>query len=179
MNNKKSKLYAFLPLIIFLGIVAIFVSRMGKDASEIPSPFIGKTLPYFSGEKLGQYPLFKHRDIGDGKVTIVNVFASWCTPCLIEHPQIKSLSKIAPTYGIAWKDKPADSINWLEKHGNAYHKILSDFKGRAGITIGMYGVPETFILDKKGFLQYRHKGAITKQDLKDKIVPLVKKLQAQ
>ena len=181
MTNKmtRSKLYAFLPLIVFLGIVAVFVSRMGKDSSALPSPFINKQLPYISGEKLGAYPTFTHQEFGKGNVIVLNVFASWCVPCLQEHSQIKTLSETVTTYGMAWKDTPQDSLKWLAKNGNVYHKILSDYSGRAGIDIGVYGVPETFILDKKGVLIYRHTGAITKQDLTQTIMPIIKKLQGQ
>ena len=181
MINKmtRSKLYAFLPLIVFLGIVIIFASRMGKDSNALPSPFIDKKLPYISGEKLGNYPTFTHQEIGRGRVIVLNVFASWCVPCLQEHPQIKTLSETVSTYGMAWKDDPQDTLKWLEKNGNVYHKILSDYSGRAGIDIGVYGVPETFILDKKGILIYRHTGAITKQDLTQTIMPMIKKLQGQ
>ncbi len=175
-NFNKRSVVRFVPLAIFLIIITVFFVQLGKDASIVPSAFINKPMPSFTGEKLGNYPKLENDNFGNGKITVLNVFASWCLPCKIEHPLISELAKTVPVFGLAWKDKPADTMKWLDKMGNAYARVLSDESGRAGIAMGVYGVPETYIVNKAGIIVYRHVGAITRDVLKNEILEKLKKL---
>jgi cytochrome c biogenesis protein CcmG/thiol:disulfide interchange protein DsbE len=116
-----------------------------------------------------------------GKVWILNVWSSWCVSCKEEHPLLVALSNqnIVPIYGLDYKDKREDGEGWLARAGNPYLLSASDFEGRVGIDYGVYGVPESYVIDKQGIIQYKEIGPITPEKLKDKILPLVAQLQAK
>lgn len=175
----KKTLYRFLPFGAFIGIALVFFMQLGKDASILPSPFINKQLPTFTASPLGTYPPLSSRDLLKNEVKILNVFASWCLPCKEEHPYINALNKIVPVYGLAWKDTQAGATNFLQNLGTPYRKILFDGTGRVGIDLGVYGVPETFVIDTTGAVRYRKAGAITENDFQETIVPLIRQLQAE
>ena len=115
-----------------------------------------------------------------GKVWILNVWASWCVACRIEHPLLVEFSKmgIVPMYGLNYKDKRDDAIGWLKKFGDPYTRSLSDTEGLVGIDFGVYGVPETFVIDKQGVIRFKQIGPVTPEVLRDEIIPLVRKLGA-
>jgi cytochrome c biogenesis protein CcmG/thiol:disulfide interchange protein DsbE len=114
-----------------------------------------------------------------GQVWLLNVFASWCTPCLEEHPLLLALQDkdVVPIYGLNYKDKPANATGWLNKHGNPYTAIVVDPQGRTGIEYGVYGVPETFVIDKLGVIRYKQIGPLTPEALDEKIIPLIERLK--
>jgi cytochrome c biogenesis protein CcmG/thiol:disulfide interchange protein DsbE len=113
-----------------------------------------------------------------GKVWVLNVWASWCAPCLLEHPQITRLSGAVPVVGLNYKDARSDAIPWLKRNGDPYAANVQDPAGRIGLDYGVYGVPETYVIDRKGVIRYKRIGPITPEILKEKIEPLLKELNA-
>ncbi len=169
-----------LPLVVFL-IVAVFLFNGLGHNTEIQSPLIDKPAPAFSLPQL-QDPSrqFSGAEM-KGKVWLLNVWASWCESCRDEHPLLLMLAdqNIVPISGLDWKDKREDGQQALKQGGNPYAAVVSDVDGRVGINFGVYGVPETYVIDKQGFVRYKKVGAITAQDLQEHILPLVKKLEQQ
>lgn len=173
MNRYLIPLGIFAVLVVFLGI------GLGLNPREIPSPLIGKPAPAFELARL-QEPdkLFARKDML-GKVWLLNVWASWCVSCREEHPVLLDLAKsdVVPLYGLNYKDKSNDALAWLKQFGDPYKLSIIDSDGRVGIDYGVYGVPETFVIDKAGLIRYKQIGPVTPQALKDKILPLVRQLQ--
>ena len=169
-----------IPLLVFVVIVGFLWAGLSLNPREVPSPLIDKPAPEFALPKLlGQGAVLRTDDLR-GQVWLLNVFASWCTPCLEEHPLLIDLAKrnVVPVYGLNYKDQRAVALKWLRKHGDPYTDIMVDVEGRTGIEYGVYGVPETFVIDKLGVIRFKHIGPLTPQVLEEKIVPLVKRLQA-
>ena len=165
----------FLVLVLFLGV------GLRLNPREIPSPFIGKAAPAFTLTQLHEPERqFSPQDM-KGKVWLFNVWASWCTACEHEHPVFVELSRqnLVPILGMDYKDKREDAEAWLRKRGDPYVLVVSDSEGRVGIDYGVYGVPETYVIDKQGIIQYKQIGAVTPKILNEKILPLVKELQAK
>ena len=173
------RLARYLPLLVFF-VIAVFLGiGLTMNPRDIPSPLIGKPVPQFS------LPPVKGRTAGlatadlRGQVSIVNVFASWCVACREEHPILMQLSKqaVMPIHGLNYKDKPGDAQAWLDELGDPYTRTGADINGRVAIDWGVYGVPETFVVDREGRIAYKHIGPITAEVLRDKIMPMVTKLQ--
>ena len=156
-------------LIFCVITVLTFIIGLNKDPKKIPSNLINTTVPDFKLDYIGNgIDNFNKTDLLEiDDVKIVNVFASWCPPCKIEHSQISKLSEQHFIFGINQKDKKNDLLNWLSKLGNPYQAIGSDTKGRASINWGVYGIPETFILDKHSKIRYKHVGPIMQRDLEE------------
>ena len=175
---KKSVWRAYLPLIIFFLLVAVLGIGLTLNPRLVPSPLIGKPAPDFSlplldGSGVMTQETFK------GKVTLLNVWASWCYVCRQEHPAIKWLSKQGVRIiGFDYKDKPADAKAWLQQLGNPYSEVVSDLNGRVGINWG-YGAPETFVIDHKGIIREKHVGAVDEEYIKKTLGPLLEKLSAE
>lgn len=180
MNSRR--LLFLLPILLFAGLAAYFLLRLGedRDPSEIPSALIDRPAPAFAlpgmtAAEAGLSNADLARAGGDGKVTIVNFFASWCLPCRAEHPLLTQLArhpKVA-LYGILYKDEPAAAAVWLEELGNPYGAIGVDAKGRTGIDFGISGVPETFIIDRAGHIRFRQWGPLDQPTIDHKIMPLL------
>ena len=176
------RLSYFLPVIIILTLAAIFWSYLGeikdgKSIQDLPSALIDKPAPVFklpsinSGDKGFDSAVLK------GQVTLVNVWASWCAPCRIEHPRMMQLAREGVAiYGINYKDTPEAATGFLTELGNPYKAVGADRTGKVSIDWGVYGYPETFVVDPEGHIRYRHVGPIMAQDLTDKIRPLIKAL---
>jgi len=169
------------PLAIFV-IVGIFLGvGLTLNPRSIPSPLVGKPVPQF------QLAAVKGRTLGlasgdlRGEVSIVNVFASWCVACRDEHPLWMALARqnIAPIHGLNYKDKPDDAARWLGELGDPYLRTGADLDGRVGIEWGVYGVPETYVVDKKGVIRDKVIGAITPRIVDERLLPLVRRLQAE
>ena len=174
-----SRLVGYIPLLVFIVIAVFFAIGLTMDPRDIPSPLIGKPVPEFSlppvkGTTLG----FSSADLR-GHVSIVNVFASWCVVCKEEHAILMELKKtgIVPLHGINYKDKPDDARAWLDENGDPYVSIGADISGRVSIDWGVYGVPETFVIDRDGIIVYKQIGKVTPELLRDTIIPLITKLQ--
>ena len=151
-------------LFIFIFFIYIFYEGLKKDPTKIPSNLISKKIPEFSIKSFKNYEM-SNTDLSKNEIKIVNFFASWCPPCQVEHQQLVSLSKIIPVYGIAKKNQLNDLSLWLKRLGNPYKKIGMDYDGIASIEWGVYGLPETFIVDENGVIKYKHVGPILKKDL--------------
>jgi cytochrome c biogenesis protein CcmG/thiol:disulfide interchange protein DsbE len=173
MNRYLLPLAVFVVLVIFLGI------GLGLNPREVPSPLIGKPAPAFKLAQLHESGKVLGREDMLGKVWLLNVWASWCVSCREEHPILVELSKrnVVPIYGLNYKDKQDEALGWLKQFGDPYTASIVDRDGRVGIDYGVYGVPETFVIDKAGFIRYKQIGPVTPQALKDKILPLVRQLQ--
>jgi periplasmic protein thiol:disulfide oxidoreductases, DsbE subfamily len=180
----KKKLLLLIPLLVFVVIAGFFVAQMlvGRPPSEIPSPLIGKPIPAFSLPTLkDESKIVTEKDFS-GQVWLLNVWASWCVSCRAEHPVlVENAEKIGvPIIGLNYKEKgKADGIAWLERYGDPYPFSIVDADGRFGIDLGVYGVPETFLIDKKGIIQYKHTGPINEESLHSVIIPKIKELNAQ
>ncbi len=172
---------ALLPLIIFLVVVGFLFKGLFLNPREVPSPLVGKPAPQFSLARLDAADkTFSPKEML-GKVWLLNAWASWCAACKDEHPLLVELSKsdFVPIVGLDYKDNNQDAQQWLDQAGNPYTINAVDADGRVGIDYGVYGVPETYVIDKKGMIAYKQIGPITMEALRDKIAPLVKQLQAQ
>ena len=169
-----------LPLVVFVVMLAFLVVGLSLKPHEIPSPLIDKPAPAFSLPTLDAPQQNLSAQDLRGKVWILNVWASWCVACRIEHPLLVEFSKtgVVPIYGLNYKDKREDAIAWLNKFGNPYTRSLSDSEGLVGIDFGVYGVPETFVIDKNGIIRLKQIGPVTPEVLRDEILPLVRKLGA-
>ncbi len=167
-------------LLVFLGIGVFLAIGLTLNPREVPSPLVGKTVPEFELDAVQgrQLPLSSRDLFGD--VSMVNVFASWCVACRQEHPLLLALSKNKqlPIHGLNYKDEPADAARWLNRYGDPYTRTGADLDGKIGIEWGVYGVPETFVIDKAGNIAYKHIGPISNKDWEETILPLVEKLRA-
>jgi cytochrome c biogenesis protein CcmG/thiol:disulfide interchange protein DsbE len=169
-----------IPLLVFVVIVGFLWAGLSLNPREVPSPLIGKPAPEFSLPQLRNPGAVINAADLRGQVWLLNVFASWCTPCLEEHPYLVDLAKsgVVPVYGLNYKDRHEAALRWLNKHGDPYVGIVVDAEGRTGIDYGVYGVPETFVIDKLGVIRFKHIGPLTPEVLDEDIVPLVKRLRA-
>ena len=170
-----------LPLVIFLALAAFLFKGLSLDPREVPSPLIDKPAPAFTLPQLhNPKKQFSPQDM-KGKVWMLNVWASWCVSCRDEHPLLVSLAeqKTVAIYGLNYKDKRADAELWLQRGGDPYVLSVSDTEGRIGIDYGVYGVPETYVIDKQGIIRYKQIGPVTMQSLSDTILPLVAKLEKE
>ncbi len=171
----------YAPFALFAVLAVVLGIGLTLDPRRVPSPLIGKPVPEF------RLPPVQGRTLGlasadlRGEVSLVNVFASWCTACREEHPlwmQLRS-SNAVPIHGLNYKDKPADASRWLDSLGDPYTRTGADIDGRVGIDWGVYGVPETFVIDRQGRIAYKHIGAITPEVLEKKLLPLVAQLRSR
>ena len=175
------RLAGYIPLLVFLAMAVVFAIGLTLNPRDVPSPLIGKPVPVFS------LPAVKGRTLGlssadlAGEVSLVNVFASWCVACREEHPILMELGRkgVLPIHGLNYKDRPDDAKAWLDELGDPYTRTGADISGRVAIDWGVYGVPETFVIDRKGRIAYKQIGPITPEVLRDKLMPLIRKLQGE
>jgi cytochrome c biogenesis protein CcmG/thiol:disulfide interchange protein DsbE len=177
------------PLAIFVVLAAMFAYGLSTgDPSKLPSALIGKrapavTLPAVEGLTDGARAVggFGSADLAGGEVSVVNFWASWCTPCIQEHPLLMALKERtgARLYGVNYKDQPAAARRFLGRYGNPFAAVGADANGRAAIEWGVYGMPETFIVNGRGEIVYKHVGQITAQSLEAKIIPTIRAAQAR
>jgi cytochrome c biogenesis protein CcmG, thiol:disulfide interchange protein DsbE len=167
-----------IPLAVFVLMAGFLAVGLKLNPREVPSPLVNKPAPAFELPQLRDPSMKMTVAQMKGQVWVLNVFASWCTPCLAEHPYVTQLSKQGvKVVGLNYKDKAEDAKNWLRKHGDPYAAIVVDADGRAGIDWGVYGVPETFVIDKQGVIRHKQIGPITPQALREEILPALAKLQ--
>ena len=173
------KLKFLLPLLIFVAIAGVLWKGLSLDPSAVPSPLVGKPAPQFVLSQLHQADQTINRDSNLGKVWLLNVWASWCVSCRQEHPLFMQLARMGevPIYGLNYKDERQDAIKWLADLGNPYVISAHDYSGRVGVDYGVYGVPETYVIDKLGVIRYKHTGPVSAQALQDTILPLVRELK--
>ena len=172
--------WAFLVPLLAFGVLALVLGvGLSRDPREVPSPLIGKPAPQFD------LPAVKGRAQGlatrnlRGEVSLVNVFASWCVACREEHPVLVALArrKLVPIHGLNYKDKPDDAAAWLDRWGDPYTRTGADIDGRVGIDWGVYGVPETFVIDPQGRIAYKHIGPMTEDFVHKKLVPMIDEIR--
>jgi len=173
-----------LPLLIFVVVAGFLAVGLKLNPRELPSPLIDKPAPAFSLPRLDvpaqklSTQMMSTQEMR-GKVWVLNVWASWCGPCRQEHALIAELAKTgAPVVGLNYKDKPADASAWLVELGNPFMTTVSDLEGLVGIDYGVYGVPETFVIDRAGVIRLKHVGPVTPEALRERILPMVRKLGA-
>jgi cytochrome c biogenesis protein CcmG, thiol:disulfide interchange protein DsbE len=168
-----------LPFVIFIILATFLFVGLNLNPREVPSPLVGKPAPEFSLPQLhNPNKQFSPQEM-KGKVWLFNVWASWCVSCEAEHPLLIELArqKIVPIVGLDYKDKRQAALVWLEGRGDPYVLTVSDVEGRTGIDYGVYGVPETYVIDKQGLIQYKQIGPVTAENLREKILPLVAELE--
>ncbi len=180
LTSRMSRRLVFvLPALAFVGVATAFLYGLGRDPSVIPSALVGRPVPEF------KLPPVKGRTLGlassdlRGEVSLVNVFASWCTACREEHPLLMKIKDehTVPIHGIDYKDKPDDAANWLDTMGDPYTRTGADIDGRVSIDWGVYGVPETFVVDRQGRIAFKHVGPVSEQVLSGEILPLIERLR--
>jgi cytochrome c biogenesis protein CcmG/thiol:disulfide interchange protein DsbE len=168
-----------LPLVLFVVLVGFLAVGLNLDPREVPSPLVGKPAPAFNLPQLANAEQqFSVADM-KGKVWLLNVWASWCVSCRQEHPVLVDYVKqpgAVPVIGLNYKDQRADGLRWLRQFGDPYQLSAFDADGRVGIDYGVYGVPESYLIDKAGVIRYKQIGPITPEVLEKKILPLVKEL---
>lgn len=166
------------PFVVFVALVAFFFIGLNRDPREIPSPLVNQAAPAFSLQQL-QVPSQQFSPAAmRGQVWLFNVWASWCVSCRVEHPVLIKLAKtkLVPIVGLNYKDQRSDALQWLKQFGNPYLLSATDLDGRIGIDYGVYGVPETYVIDKQGIIRMKHIGPVTEEVLQYKILPRVREL---
>ncbi|MEX0959070.1 MAG: DsbE family thiol:disulfide interchange protein [Burkholderiales bacterium] len=169
-----------LPLGVFL-VIAVFLGvGLTLNPREVPSPLIDKPAPGFTLAQLHAPEKSVTLEDLRGQVWLLNVWASWCTPCLEEHPYFVELARTGevPIFGLNYKDRREAALQWLARHGDPYRLTVQDGDGRVGIDYGVYGVPETFVIDAQGIIRYKHVGPVNREVLEERILPLVRELQS-
>jgi cytochrome c biogenesis protein CcmG/thiol:disulfide interchange protein DsbE len=168
-----------IPLGVFVALVAFLFIGLGLNPREVPSPLVGKPAPTFKLAQLHEPQKQFAREDMLGQVWLLNVWASWCAPCREELPLLVGLArtKTVPIVGFNYKDKPDEAKALLRRFGDPYALSVSDPDGRVGLDYGVYGVPETFVIDRQGVIRQKHIGPVTGEVLEKKILPLVRELQ--
>lgn len=183
--KKKLSLFHLLPVIIFMALASLFLLQLtnGRNVSEVPSALIGKSIPDFTLAALSgsDLPTFSSESPKENTLTLINVWASWCAPCRAEHPFVEALSQNEnlTLYGLNYKDTDENALAFLEELGNPYKAVGADPTGRVGIDFGVYGVPETFVVDRNGTIVHKFIGPITAQRLQDELLPAIKQALAK
>ena len=185
MADKKSSMVRLLPVLIFAGIAAFFgLALMTAEPSRVPSTLIGKPVPQSVFPALSELtddgkpvPGFSSTDLARGKPTVVNYWASWCAQCVEEHPLLDKLaaSSGADVFGVNYKDTDVAARRYLGRYGNPYAAVGTDANGRMAIDWGVYGMPETFVIDGQGRIVYKHIGPISPESIESKILPAIEK----
>lgn len=177
--NPRRPLFALLPVVLFAALGLLFWKGLSGDPSTLPSTLINKKVPEFSLPNItgGTLPGLKSSDLAGGKVTLVNIFASWCGPCRVEHPLLMELAKRDDIrlVGINNKDAPEDANRFLNTFGNPYAAVGADTNGRATIDWGGYGVPETFVVDAVGVIRHKFVGPLSPEDVEKILLPEIEK----
>ena len=163
---------------VFIALVVLLAVGLRLNPSEVPSPLIGKPAPAFDLPLLTAPEQRFSEKTMLGKVWVLNVWASWCPPCLQEHPVVSQMARsgIAPVVGLNYKDTRQDALPWLQRNGNPFQVVVFDADGRIGIDYGVYGVPETYVIDRQGIIRYKQIGPLTPDLVQRKIDPLLKEL---
>jgi cytochrome c biogenesis protein CcmG/thiol:disulfide interchange protein DsbE len=170
-----------IPLGVFILLVAVLAIGLRLDPRYVPSPLIDKPLPAFELPDLdSQATMVTATDLA-GKARLLNVWASWCVACRVEHPLLIELANSgkASIVGLNYKDERTDALAWLARHGDPYERTVFDRAGRLGLDLGVYGVPETFVIDRGGVIRYKQVGPITEEALQSVILPMLERLASE
>ena len=168
-------LLMILPPVIFAGLgAAFFIGLQREDPDQLPSAFAGKAAPAVALDRLGSFEMFDDTDLRDGEVKLVNFWASWCAPCRVEHPNLTALAEEGITVlGVNYKDDPGKALGFLEELGNPYAALGADLEGRTALNWGLYGVPETYVIDGAGNIVLRFAGPVTQRVIEAQIRPAI------
>ena len=193
----RSRSWVLIPLLVFMGLVAFLAVGLNRNPKEIPSPLIGRAAPNFALPVVGSPQVFSSAQF-KGRVSLVNLWATWCAGCREEHPLLLALSQQSglQMVGLNYKELQASELSgqsplgpeavqqatarnqaWLQKHGQAFHVNLLDLDGRVGMDWGVYGLPETYLIDREGVVRFKHAGALTPEVLQQELLPLLRSLQ--
>lgn len=166
-----------IPIGVFIALIAVLAVGLKLDPRLVPSPLIGKPLPAFSLPALNDDTQLSAESL-HGSPLLLNVWASWCAACRVEHPLLVELARSGrvPIVGLNYKDTRGDALAWLDRYGNPYERTVFDQEGRLGLDLGVYGVPETFVLDRHGVIRYKQVGPVSREILDDVILPLIDEL---
>ena len=166
------------PLAVFVALAVFFAVGLTRDPREVPSPLVGKPAPSFRQEQLADAKLAFAPEEMKGRVWMLNVWASWCGACRVEHPVLLEAARqnVVPIVGLNWKDERADALQWLAKYGDPYALSVYDHANRVGLDYGVYGAPETFLIDKQGVIRHKQIGPVTPEAWQDTFLPLIRKL---
>ena len=170
-----------IPLLIFVVLAVFLALGLNLNPRDIPSPLIDKPAPAFSLPVLSQPERNLSEQDLKGQVWLLNVWASWCVSCRSEHPVLNKMAKLhaAPLVGLNYKDEPEAAKQWLAQLGNPYSVSIIDTEGRTGIDYGVYGVPETFVIDKHGIIRHKHTGPVTSEVVEKELLPMINQLKAE
>jgi cytochrome c biogenesis protein CcmG/thiol:disulfide interchange protein DsbE len=172
------KAKTLIPLALFFVLIVFLAIGLKRDPREVPSPLVNKPAPAFEVKQLAQADAKFSPESLKGQVWVLNVWASWCVACKVEHPLLLDFarSQVAPLIGLDYKDQAKDALTYLRQQGNPYQLIAMDEDGRVGIDYGVYGVPESYVIDKQGVIRYKHIGPITPEAMAKTILPLISEL---
>jgi cytochrome c biogenesis protein CcmG, thiol:disulfide interchange protein DsbE len=179
-QRSKPKYWVYLlPLGLFAVMMVFFFFGLGLNPRLIPSPLIGQAAPAFSLPKLSNPNEIIQQTDFQGEISLLNIWATWCTSCRQEHPVLMKIaaSKEVPIYGLYYKDEPANGVVWLKDYGNPYRENAVDVDGKVGIEWGAYGTPETFLIDQKGIIRHKHVGPISWHDWQTTLLPMINSLR--
>lgn len=171
-----SRLKLFLPLFLFALLAVTLFRGLSLDPTEIPSALIDRPLPSFKLPALGSDAVLTQADVA-GEVALLNVWATWCVSCRVEHPYLQLLAEQGiPIYGLNYKDNDADALRWLEELGDPYRLTIADRDGTLGLDLGVYGAPETYIIDAAGVVRFRHVGVVDEGSWRTVLEPVYREL---
>ncbi|MFP4560934.1 MAG: DsbE family thiol:disulfide interchange protein [Thiohalorhabdus sp.] len=176
------RLRYLIPLVLFVVLVIFLGIGLTMDPERVPSPLVGKEVPDLTLASVGDPDRAVSTEELKGQVYLLNVWASWCVACRQEHPVLMEASRDHPNLaiiGFDYKDERPDAQRWLEQRGDPYDVSLYDPEGEAGIDLGVYGVPETFVVDREGIIRHKHIGPMTRQDFRTTILPMVQELRGE
>jgi cytochrome c biogenesis protein CcmG/thiol:disulfide interchange protein DsbE len=178
-GRSRRRLLFMLPALAFGGVAAALIAGLGRDPRAVPSALVGRPVPRFALPPVQGRTLGLSSENLVGEVALVNVFASWCTACLEEHPIFMRLRRegVVPVHGLNYKDAPLDAAAWLDKHGDPYTRTGADRDGRVGIEWGVYGVPETYVVGRDGRIHHRQVGPLSDAIVATTIMPLIRELR--
>ncbi|HET7307891.1 MAG TPA: DsbE family thiol:disulfide interchange protein [Gammaproteobacteria bacterium] len=170
-----------LPLVLLVGFIGVFWHGLHSDPSRVPSPLIGKHVPAFTLPALKQPSKTVSNKEFNGQISLLNVWATWCFECKAEHPTLVQFSKRhnVPLYGLDYRDNRGKALAWLKKAGNPYDKVAFDATGAVAINWGVYGAPETYLIDSHGIIRHKYIGPLTPQQIKNDLMPRIAKLRAE
>jgi len=166
-----------IPLVVFLGLVALLGAGLLWQRDGLDSPLMDKPAPAFAAPRLlAPEETIRLADL-TGTPFVINVWASWCVACRAEHEQVMALAEHVPVYGLNYKDERASAQEWLARQGNAYRASIFDPEGGIGMDYGVYGVPETYLVDSEGVIRYKHVGALQPETLRKEFLPRLKQMR--
>jgi cytochrome c biogenesis protein CcmG/thiol:disulfide interchange protein DsbE len=173
-----ARLKLFIPLFIFALLAALLYSGLDGDPSELPTALAGKPVPAFELTALQGSRILTEKDLV-GEVSLLNVWATWCISCRAEHPTFMRIAEEIPIYGLNYKDDNAKAKKWLQELGDPYRLNIVDSKGSLGLDLGVYGAPETYVLDRHGIIRHKRVGVVDDRIWQQEILPIVNKLRAE